>query len=200
MHGLTFGRSRIWFASRSSSSKLLAYRIISSGTVLNVQCRLSTYSTCRLHPFKKPGTHLNILESFLEDILLKRLHLDKILLTSQHDFVVAQFISYYFFAQINSSFKLFLCSQLNSFHIVYFNNHSKFLIETYGSLSQSTSMKIWPTFYAVNSLISKAISSFNVWFSSNFCPITMIRIPLNWCLAVNASSFNPVVYVKCGTV
>ena len=104
------------------------------------------------------------------------------------------------FAQINSSFKLFLCSQLNSFHIVYFNNHSKFLIETYGSLSQNTSIKIWPTFYAVNSLISKAISSFNVWFSSNFFPITMIRIPLNWCLAVNASSFNPVVYVKCGTV
>ena len=93
IHGLTFGRSRIWFASRRSSSKLLAYRIISSGTVLRVQCRLSTYSTCRLHPFKKPGTHLNILESFLVEILLKRLHLDKILLTSQHYFVVAHFIS-----------------------------------------------------------------------------------------------------------
>jgi hypothetical protein len=58
---LTLGKSRIWFASRSSSSKLLAYRMMSSGTVLRVQCLLSTYSTCRLQPFRKGGIHLNIL-------------------------------------------------------------------------------------------------------------------------------------------
>lgn len=49
---LTFGRSRIWFASNSSSSKLLEYRRMSSGTHGKEQWRLSTYSTCLLHPLK----------------------------------------------------------------------------------------------------------------------------------------------------
>ena len=57
---LTFGRSLSLLQSRRSSSKLLAYRIMSSGTELREQCRLSTYSTCRLHPLKM-GMHLNIL-------------------------------------------------------------------------------------------------------------------------------------------
>ena len=84
LYFITFGRSRIWFASRRSSSKLLAYRIMSSGTVLKVQCRLSTYSTWRLHPFKKPGTHLNILRFVVVDVLLKRLHEDLYLMTTQY--------------------------------------------------------------------------------------------------------------------
>ena len=94
LYFITFGRSRIWFASSRSSSKLLAYRIMSSGTVLKVQCRLSTYSTWRLHPFKKPGTHLNILGSVVVDVLLKRLHEDLYLMTTQYFSYVAQIIPY----------------------------------------------------------------------------------------------------------
>lgn len=60
----TFGKSRMWFASSSSSSKLLEYRKMSSGTLGSEQCRLSTNSTCRLHPLKI-GMHLNIVEYFL---------------------------------------------------------------------------------------------------------------------------------------
>jgi hypothetical protein len=60
---ITFGKSRMWFASNSSSSKLLEYRKMSSGTFGSEQCRLSTNSTCRLHPLKI-GMHLNIVEYF----------------------------------------------------------------------------------------------------------------------------------------
>ena len=56
---LTLGRSRKWFASSRSSSRLRAYLQSSSGTTESEQCRLSTYSTCRLHPLKI-GMHLNM--------------------------------------------------------------------------------------------------------------------------------------------
>lgn len=56
---LTFGRSRMWLASSSSSSSDREYRRISSGTFGSEQCRLSTYSICRLQPLKI-GMHLNI--------------------------------------------------------------------------------------------------------------------------------------------
>lgn len=61
---LTFGKSRMWFASNKSSSRLREYRRMSSGTLGSEQCRLSTNSTCRLHPLKI-GMHLNIVEYFL---------------------------------------------------------------------------------------------------------------------------------------
>lgn len=60
---LTFGKSLMWFASKNSSSKLLEYRKISSGTVGNEQCRLSTHSTWRLHLNK--GIHRNMLDTTL---------------------------------------------------------------------------------------------------------------------------------------
>lgn len=58
----TLGRSRMWFASKRSSSKLLEYLRISSGTTPREQWRLSTASTWRLQPLKNaPGMHLNIM-------------------------------------------------------------------------------------------------------------------------------------------
>ena len=56
---LTLGRSLRWLASKRSSSRLLAYLIMSSGTWDKLQWRLSIYSTCRLHPLNN-GIHLNI--------------------------------------------------------------------------------------------------------------------------------------------
>lgn len=61
---LTFGKSRIWFASSSNSSKLREYRIMSSGTLGSEQWRLSTNSTWRLQPLKI-GMHLNIVDLWL---------------------------------------------------------------------------------------------------------------------------------------
>ena len=60
---LTFGKSLRWLASSKSSSRLLAYLMISSGTFANDWCRLSMYSTWRLHPLNK-GIHLNIFTEF----------------------------------------------------------------------------------------------------------------------------------------
>ena len=48
-------------ASKSNSSRLLAYLIISSGTWDKLQWLLLIYSTCRLHPLNN-GIHLNIVE------------------------------------------------------------------------------------------------------------------------------------------
>lgn len=64
MFSFTLGRSLMWFASKRSSSKLLEYLKISSGTADREQWRLSTVSTCRLHPLKNaPGMHLNIMNA-----------------------------------------------------------------------------------------------------------------------------------------
>lgn len=67
----TFGKSRIWLASKKSSSKLLEYRNMSSGTFGKEQCRLSTHSTWRLHLNK--GIHRNMLDTTLQTnyILIK---------------------------------------------------------------------------------------------------------------------------------
>ena len=59
---LTLGKSLRWLASKSSSSRLLAYLMISSGTWERLQWRLSIYSTCRLQPLNN-GIHLNIVMS-----------------------------------------------------------------------------------------------------------------------------------------
>ena len=67
---LTFGKSLRWFASSNSSSRLLAYLMISSGTFANDWCRLSIYSTWRLHPLNN-GIHLNIFTEFLSKIFFK---------------------------------------------------------------------------------------------------------------------------------
>ena len=59
---LTLGKSLRWLASKSNSSRLLAYLMISSGTWERLQWRLSIYSTCRLQPLNN-GIHLNIFMS-----------------------------------------------------------------------------------------------------------------------------------------
>lgn len=55
---LTLGRSRMWFESRRSSSRVLEYLKISSGTLARDECLWSTYSTWRV---LRNGMHLNIL-------------------------------------------------------------------------------------------------------------------------------------------
>ena len=69
---LTFGKSLRWLASSKSSSRLLAYLMISSGTFANDWCRLSMYSTWRLHPLNK-GIHLNILTEFSRNYYIHKI-------------------------------------------------------------------------------------------------------------------------------
>lgn len=52
LYRITFGKDWILFASSKSSSKLLEYLRISSGTLAKEQCLLSTNSTCLLQPLK----------------------------------------------------------------------------------------------------------------------------------------------------
>lgn len=74
---LTFGRDWILFASSKSSSKLLEYLRISSGTFAKEQCLLSTNSTCLLQPLNI-GIQRNMsqvnLELALSIIFLTRLY------------------------------------------------------------------------------------------------------------------------------
>lgn len=76
-HPFTFGKDWILFASSKSSSKLLEYLSISSGTLTKEQCLLSTNSTCLLQPLNI-GIQRNMsqvnLELALSIILLNRLY------------------------------------------------------------------------------------------------------------------------------